>query len=146
MLGKRLKALRGTRTQQEIADKLDISRARYSHYENEHVQPDNELLQKMALVYQVTVDYLLGRTNDKKAITAGDLTGNIEDDTRDPVDKLIEYLDVLGLANEEIMQRLNFKVDDIPLSVEESKEFIDFVRVKRLMKKQQAAVSKSEEP
>ena len=61
MLGKRLKELRGKRTQEEVSKKLGISRARYSHYENEFVQPDNDLLQKIADLHNVTVDYLLGR-------------------------------------------------------------------------------------
>lgn len=69
-LGNRLKSLRGTRTQQEIANILGISRARYSHYENNHVQPDNELLDKMAGIFNVTVDFLLGR----KGVTNVDWT------------------------------------------------------------------------
>lgn len=63
MLGQRLTELRGTKTQQDIADKLGISRARYSHYENDRVQPDTELLQKMAELFNVSVDFLLGRTD-----------------------------------------------------------------------------------
>lgn len=66
-LGKRLKLLRGKKTQQEIADLLEISRARYSHYENDHVQPDHELLQKMADLFDESTDYLLGR--ETKIIT-----------------------------------------------------------------------------
>lgn len=68
MLGKRLREQRGSRTQEEIAKMLGISRARYSHYENEHVQPDNDMLQKMADIYDVSVDYLLGRTDNPKQI------------------------------------------------------------------------------
>ncbi|PTX53961.1 DNA-binding XRE family transcriptional regulator [Melghirimyces profundicolus] len=64
MLGKRLKALRGKRTQEDIAKALDISRARYSHYENGRSEPDTEMLQKMADLFGVSTDYLLGRTND----------------------------------------------------------------------------------
>lgn len=63
MLGQRLVELRGSRTQQYVATKLGISRARYSHYENNHAQPDNELLKKMASFYGVTTDYLLGMDN-----------------------------------------------------------------------------------
>lgn len=59
-LGKRLKAMRGKRTQQEIANSLSIARARYSHYENDHVQPDNDLLMRMADLHGVSVDFLLG--------------------------------------------------------------------------------------
>lgn len=60
-LGERLRKLRGERMQKEIADELGISRARYSHYERDHVQPDHELLYKMADVYGVSIDHLLGR-------------------------------------------------------------------------------------
>lgn len=60
-LGDLLKKLRGTRTQLDVSGKLGISRARYSHYENDHVQPDHELLQRMADHFDVSVDYLLGR-------------------------------------------------------------------------------------
>lgn len=68
-LGQRLKHLRGTRTQQEIADKLDISRSRYSHYENNYVEIDHSLLQKIADLHNVSVDYLLGREfNEGKTI------------------------------------------------------------------------------
>jgi HTH-type transcriptional regulator, competence development regulator len=65
MLGTRLKELRGKRSQEEVAEKIGISRARYSHYENNRSQPDNELLNKLADYYHVTVDYLLGRTDEK---------------------------------------------------------------------------------
>lgn len=61
MIGKRLILLRGSRTQQEIADALGISRARYSHYENGRNEPDLAALNHMAEFFQVTVDYLLGR-------------------------------------------------------------------------------------
>lgn len=64
-LGKRLKRLRGKRTQREIAVALGISRARYSHYENDHVQPDHELLQKMASLYGETIDFLIGGIKTK---------------------------------------------------------------------------------
>jgi transcriptional regulator with XRE-family HTH domain len=135
MLGKRLKELRGKRTQEEIAALINISRARYSHYENEHVQPDNELLQKMADIYNVSVDYLLGRTNDKSARPTN----------KHPAQKLIEYLEA-ELTDEEIMERMTFKVDDITLTEEEVKEFIAFVRAKRFMKQQPASASTKQEP
>lgn len=62
-LGARLKVLRGTKTQEEVANNLGLSRARYSHYENNRVEPDNETLSKLAEYYKVTTDYLLGRNN-----------------------------------------------------------------------------------
>ncbi|MFD9627702.1 helix-turn-helix domain-containing protein [Peribacillus muralis] len=69
MIGNKLKILRGKRTQEEVALKIGVSRARYSHYENGRSEPDMEILQKMADHYSVSTDYLLGRTdipNDNK--------------------------------------------------------------------------------
>lgn len=62
MIGERLIQLRGSRTQQEIADALGISRARYSHYENSRNEPDLATLTHLADFFQVTVDDLLGRS------------------------------------------------------------------------------------
>ncbi|MGD6847257.1 helix-turn-helix domain-containing protein [Rossellomorea aquimaris] len=64
MLTKRLKNLRGKTTQEEVAGRIGISRARYSHYENGRSEPDTETLNKLADFYDVSVDYLLGRTDD----------------------------------------------------------------------------------
>lgn len=64
-LGNRLKRLRGKRTQQDIAKILEISRSRYSHYENDFVQPDHELLNKMANLFEVSIDYLVTGKDNK---------------------------------------------------------------------------------
>jgi HTH-type transcriptional regulator, competence development regulator len=64
MVGERLKKLRGNMTQEDIAKFLGISRARYSHYENGRSEPDNETLKKLADFFNVTTDYLLGRTDE----------------------------------------------------------------------------------
>lgn len=62
MLGKRLKQLRGKRTQQEIADRLTgISRASYCHYENGYVEPSINTLCELANLYAVSLDFLVGR-------------------------------------------------------------------------------------
>jgi transcriptional regulator with XRE-family HTH domain len=78
LVGKRLKKLRGNSTQQEIADKLGVSRASYSHYENGHVEPDINLLIKMAELFKVSTDYLLGRTNVPDHTLTTEQSGLIE--------------------------------------------------------------------
>jgi len=100
LLGKRLKQLRGKKVQQEIADKLGISRSRYSHYENEHVQPDIELLQKMADFHDVSVDYLLGResayeklSNKNKSEVDFRLDTILNDLTLNQKDHLVNFID-----------------------------------------------------
>lgn len=66
MLGKKLKQLRGKRRQQDIADALGISRARYSHYENDLREPDHETLIALAAFHNVSIDYLIGNGNEMK--------------------------------------------------------------------------------
>lgn len=59
MIGGRLKSLRGKKTQEEVANHIGVSRARYSHYENGRSEPDYDTLQKLADYFKVSTDYLL---------------------------------------------------------------------------------------
>ncbi|MBB6449829.1 transcriptional regulator with XRE-family HTH domain [Geomicrobium halophilum] len=67
--GKRLSALRKRKklSQEKFTDKLGINRSTYSRYENEETQPDYETLEKIADFHKVSVDYILGRTEDPNA-------------------------------------------------------------------------------
>ncbi|WP_203663740.1 helix-turn-helix domain-containing protein [Lacticaseibacillus sp. 53-4] len=66
MLGDRLKKLRGDgRTQEDVAKAVGVSRAAYSHFENNRNEPDNDTLKKLAQYYDVSIDYLLGRTDKR---------------------------------------------------------------------------------
>lgn len=64
--GDRLKQLRNEKklSQQELADKLGINRSTYARYETSATQPDYETLQKLADFFDVSIDYLLGRTDN----------------------------------------------------------------------------------
>lgn len=64
VLGSRLTNLRNQRkkTQEDIAEILGITRPAYTAYEKETRKPDYGILMKLADYYDVTVDYLLGRT------------------------------------------------------------------------------------
>lgn len=64
MLGKRLVGLRKIKnlTQQQVADDLKISRGTYGHYEIGRREPDFDTLEKIADYFNVTTDYLLGRS------------------------------------------------------------------------------------
>ncbi|MGD6993952.1 helix-turn-helix domain-containing protein [Sutcliffiella horikoshii] len=77
MIGKRLKELRGKRSQEEVAEKIGISRARLSHYETGRSEPDSETLQNIADFYDVPIDYLI--TGEDRF-----LTGKPEDSSDDP--------------------------------------------------------------
>lgn len=70
MIGERLRKLREDKKyqQKEVAEKLGMSHSRYSNYENGVSKPDYDTLLKIADLYDVSVDFLLGRykTLDKK--------------------------------------------------------------------------------
>ncbi|QIE40486.1 helix-turn-helix transcriptional regulator (plasmid) [Bacillus tropicus] len=74
--GEKLKELRGSRTQEEVAKGIEISRARYSHFENDRNEPDLQLVQKIADYHKVTTDYLLGRSDDSRLTKEEDEKAN----------------------------------------------------------------------
>ena len=65
MLHKRLKQLRNNTDykQEEIANKIGVMRQTYAGYEKGRRKPDLYTLVKLANFYNVTTDYLLGRTD-----------------------------------------------------------------------------------
>ena len=52
-------------TQQELANRLHISQATYSRYENGALDIPGSALIALARFYKVSVDYLLDLTNDR---------------------------------------------------------------------------------
>jgi HTH-type transcriptional regulator, competence development regulator len=66
MFPDRLKSLRLQKklTHQDMANFLGITRQGYSKYENGQSQPDIETINKLAQFFNVTTDYLLGRTDN----------------------------------------------------------------------------------
>jgi transcriptional regulator with XRE-family HTH domain len=62
----RLKALRLEKkmTQEELGKKINVTKVSVSGYESGNRSPDTDTLQKIAQVFDVSVDYLLGRTDD----------------------------------------------------------------------------------
>lgn len=61
-LGDRLRALReqSGKTQRELAALLCINRVSYTQYENNKRTPPPDTLRKLAIIFNVSVDYLLG--------------------------------------------------------------------------------------
>jgi transcriptional regulator with XRE-family HTH domain len=99
------------------------------------ISPSPESLKRLSEAYGFPYEELM--------IKAGYLSEEQDNDDRSPAEVLIGYLE-MELSNEEIIRRMNFTVDGMTLTDEEASEFVDFVRVKRAMKRQQA-VSKGEE-
>lgn len=57
-------------TQEDLAEKLSISRSTVAGYETERKEPDYTMLEKLADFFNVSVDYLLGRTAIRESSTA----------------------------------------------------------------------------
>ena len=71
LLTKQLRHLRGYNavTQREIADALCIERSTYAYYELGETQPSLLMLVRLARLYDVTTDYLLGIQPEEKQFT-----------------------------------------------------------------------------
>ena len=69
---KRLKSLRKDRrlTQKQLGELLFVDDTSISKYENEKAMPENELLQRIADFFSVSVDYLLCRDENPNTISS----------------------------------------------------------------------------
>lgn len=135
-LGGLLKTLRGKLSLREAAARSGLSYSYISSLEKgKHprtgapINPTPEILRSLAKAYNYPHEELMRK--------AGYLD---KEEQRDPAEKLIDYLDVLELTDEEIYDRMTFKVDNMTLSKEEVLEFISFVRYQRSKKEQSAAL------
>lgn len=68
-LAKRLKELRKTRgkTQQQMSETLGVLRSTYGEYERGKIAPPMDKLQALASYFDVSIDYLIGNVNTKRA-------------------------------------------------------------------------------
>ncbi|MDY3013997.1 MAG: helix-turn-helix transcriptional regulator [Evtepia sp.] len=72
-LAQRLKQLRLEKDlrQDQLAKLVHVEKSSISMYENDVRQPSYEVLIRYAEVFNVSVDYLLGRTNDRSLDLSG---------------------------------------------------------------------------
>jgi len=87
---------------QDVADHLGIAKSTYAGYESGYRRPPLEALKAMADLFQTSVDYLIGRTDD--------------------VNQKVELTD---------LKETTLFMDGIELSNEEIVQFIAFIRAKR---------------
>lgn len=62
MLGQRINELRTAKgwSQVELAKRLRVAKQTVSNWENDNIQPSIEMLVRLAKLFDVTTDYLLG--------------------------------------------------------------------------------------
>ena len=88
-MGDKLKSLRIEKklTQKQVADRIGLAISAVSSYESGSRYPSYDVLVKLARMFHVSTDYLLGMT-DKRNI---DVTG-LDDDEIGLVSQLVEML------------------------------------------------------
>ncbi|EAG7674311.1 XRE family transcriptional regulator, partial [Listeria monocytogenes] len=126
--GNRLKQLRknNNKTQEDISKILGISRGAYSHIENGRNEPDMETIVKLANIFGVSTDYLLGRSNNGFIDTiAAHIDSNA---TEEEIKEILAYIEEKRkeYANEEEIDITDIaakKDTDVAKFVEENPDF-----------------------
>lgn len=98
MEGERLAELRKNKglKQEELAERLGISKSALSKYERNVSEPDDKLKVKFAEFFNVSLDYLLGLTREECPVHNTGSTLIIVDDLPQAArDDLLKYLDFL---------------------------------------------------
>jgi len=88
-MGDKLKSLRIEKklTQKQVADRIGLAISAVSSYESGSRYPSYDVLVRLAHIFHVSTDYLLGMT-DKRNV---DVTG-LSDDEIEAVSQLVEML------------------------------------------------------
>jgi transcriptional regulator with XRE-family HTH domain len=117
--GKRLRELRRAKkiTQKELARILKISESAVGMYERDEREPSFELTKKIADVFDVTTDYLLGRSD----------TIYTKDEE--------EFIEDIDLPIETLMEKYKLTIDGEPATKDEIENIIAFIRALRTTKK-----------
>ena len=62
------------KTQEEMANIINVKRSTYSAYERGQILPPYDKIESIAKYFNVSVDYLMGNTNNKNHDTSSDST------------------------------------------------------------------------
>jgi transcriptional regulator with XRE-family HTH domain len=104
-------------TQSEVAKKLEIATSTYSNYEQGTRFPDKETLIKLSKFYEVSIDYLLGETDNK--LSEDNIAAMIADDP-----DLLDFFTTINNNNE--LKRLFKHTKD--LSLKSIKQIIEIIK------------------
>lgn len=75
-------------TQKELADRLGVARGTIGMYEIGRREPDTDTLYRLSKIFNVSIDYLIGKTNIKD--TADEITNAVSDEP-----ELVEFWNTL---------------------------------------------------
>lgn len=103
ILGNRIKTLRleANLTQEEFGKPYSLKKSTVSQYESGSSRPDDELKKRIALDYNVSLDWLMGLTDIRNYVDDPDITIALHSDTdydelpkeaKDEINNFIEYV------------------------------------------------------
>lgn len=95
MFGSRLKDLRNERklTQDDLGKLLNVSGKTIGTWERDSRQPNIESINKLATIFGVTTDYLLGNSDEKKSQKYYDLSDKEKNDIAIQAERLMEGIE-----------------------------------------------------
>lgn len=113
-LGKRLKELReeNSFTLEYVATKLNTTKTSIARYEKNDREPKSEMLTALANFYNVSVDYLLGRTDERNIhkekpkldegikTIAAHRVNPYEDISEEGINKINEYIEMVRMMEQ----------------------------------------------
>ena len=111
IFGIRLRELRKQNgyTIEQFAEKIGVAKSTLGYYENDNRMPDIEILCRICNVFNVTADYMIGRTNTAavkgKMKTVCELTG-LSDAAADFLSELIKH------QRYRVLDKLNYLFED----------------------------------
>ncbi|MCL2202657.1 MAG: helix-turn-helix domain-containing protein [Defluviitaleaceae bacterium] len=119
----RLKEIRKARgvTQKTAAQFLGITEQAYQKYEYAMREPDHETTISLAEFYQISIDYLMGRTEDTAMFRADVRVAEVLSDTRLSLTQkgLYMYLVHFSLGSRTIMSNVNLFLQEHNLAPDE---------------------------
>lgn len=90
-------------TQQKLAEYLGTSSQHYGKYENGNAEIPFERAVMLAEYYGVSLDYIAGLTNNKKGLTASDLTEEEQE--------LLKFLSELSCSERKLLRKFLSRLD-----------------------------------
>ncbi len=111
-LGKRLKSLRQEKglLQKQVAAELGITESGYGFYEQGKRTPDSEMLKKIAAIYNVSADFLLGLNTP---LTQEHLTNTYSQIAEDLGEDIQVMFHDITSFDEEELDKLKFAIEMI---------------------------------
>lgn len=96
--------------QPELANKMNVSKQTVSNWENGNRTPDIETLSSLADLFSCSIDYLLGRTDERKAIIC-----EYDIDGENVIMAVSKDVYPNGLTKEEVIEKLKIikKMEDM---------------------------------